>query len=196
MQINFGFYQGNNFMKFEPVPKLPEVLIITPEIFADQRGFFMETYQKKLFLEIDPALDFVQDNQVFSKKGVLRGLHYQIRHPQGKLVRAIAGEIFDVAVDIRKSSPRFGTWVGVVLSADFKNQLWVPPGFAHGYYVLSDHAEVIYKVTDYYDAASERCILWDDPQLAIEWPIKTGNPPIISEKDSKGVILTEAELFD
>ncbi len=183
-------------MKFKPVSKLPEVIIITPEVFADQRGFFMETYQKKLFLEIDSALDFVQDNQVFSKKGVLRGLHYQIRHPQGKLVRAIFGEIFDVAVDIRKSSPHFGTWFGVVLSADLKNQLWVPPGFAHGYYVLSDQAEVIYKVTDYYDAASERCILWNDPQLAIEWPIKPGNLPIISEKDAKGVILTEAELFD
>jgi len=123
-------------------------------------------------------------------------LHYQIRHPQGKLVRAIHGEIFDVAVDIRKSSPRFGSWVGVVLSTDLKNQLWVPPGFAHGYYVLSDYAEVIYKVTDYYDATSERCILWNDPQLAIEWPIKPGIPPIISEKDSKGVTLTKAELFD
>jgi len=182
-------------MKFQPAPSHPEVIIISPEIFADQRGFFMETYQKKLFSEIDPTLDFVQDNQVFSKKGVLRGLHYQIRHPQGKLVRAIAGEIFDVAVDIRKDSPRFGTWVGVVLSADLKNQIWVPPGFAHGYYVMSDHAEVIYKVTDYYDAASERCIRWDDPQLAIDWPIEWGLAPAISEKDAKGFNLSNAELF-
>jgi dTDP-4-dehydrorhamnose 3,5-epimerase len=182
-------------MKFLPSPNHPEVIIINPEIFADQRGFFMETYQKKLFMKTDLALDFVQDNQVFSKKGVLRGLHYQIRHPQGKLVRVIAGEIFDVAVDIRKSSPHFGTWVGILISADLKNQFWVPPGFAHGYYVLSDHAEVIYKVTDYYDAASERCIHWNDPQLAINWPIEPGNAPIISEKDAKGVNLTDAELF-
>jgi dTDP-4-dehydrorhamnose 3,5-epimerase len=157
-------------MKFQPASNHPEVIIISPEIFADQRGFFMETYQKKLFLELDPALDFVKDNQVFSKKGVLRGLHYQIRHPQGKLVRVISGEIFDVAVDIRKSSPRFGTWVGVVLSADLKNQIWVPPGFAHGYYVMSDHAEVIYKVTDYYDAASDDASL-GDPSV-IDWPIE------------------------
>ena len=182
-------------MKFNSVPKLPEVIILTPEVFTDQRGFFMETYQKKLFMGIDPALDFVQDNQVLSKKGVLRGLHYQINNPQGKLVRAIAGEIFDVAVDIRKSSPRFGTWVGVVLSADLKNQVWVPPGFAHGYYVISDHAEVIYKVTDYYDANSERCIRWDDPQLSIDWPIEQGLTPVISEKDAKGVNLSDADLF-
>lgn len=182
-------------MKFQPAPNHPEVIIINPDIFADQRGFFMETYQKKLFQEIDPALDFVQDNQVFSKKGVLRGLHYQIRHPQGKLVRAIAGEIFDVAVDIRKSSPRFGTWVGVIISADLKNQIWVPPGFAHGYFVMSDHAEVIYKVTDYYDAISERCIRWDDPQLKIDWPIKSGSTPSISEKDAKGVNLSDADLY-
>lgn len=182
-------------MKFQPAPNHPEVIIISPEVFADQRGFFMETYQKKLFLEKDPALDFVQDNQVFSNKGVLRGLHYQIRHPQGKLVRAIAGEIFDVAVDIRKSSPCFGTWVGVVLSANLKNQIWVPPGFAHGYYVMSNHAEVIYKVTDYYDAASERCIRWDDPQIAIDWPFEPGLSPTISEKDANGLYLSDAELY-
>ena len=182
-------------MNFQPATAHPEVIIISPEIFADQRGFFMETYQKKLFSKIDPSLDFVQDNQVFSKKGVLRGLHYQIRHPQGKLVRVIFGEIFDVAVDVRKNSPRFGTWVGVVLSADLKNQLWVPPGFAHGYYVMSDHAEVIYKVTDYYDAGAERCIRWDDPQLSIGWPIEPDLSPTISEKDSKGLFLLDADLF-
>ena len=182
-------------MIFQPAPNHPEVIIISTEVFADQRGSFMETYQKKLFSEIDPTLDFVQDNQVFSKKGVLRGLHYQIRHPQGKLVRVISGEIFDVAVDIRKGSPRFGTWVGIVLSADLKNQLWVPPGFAHGYYVMSDIAEVIYKVTDYYDAISERCIRWNDPQLKIDWPIDQGITPAISEKDAKGVNLSDAELY-
>lgn len=182
-------------MKFLPSPKHPEVIIINPEVFLDQRGSFMETYQKKLFAEIFSGLDFVQDNQVSSKNGVLRGLHYQIRHPQGKLVRAIIGEIFDVAVDIRKDSPKFGTWVGVVLSADLKNQVWVPPGFAHGYYVMSNYAEVIYKVTDYYDATSERCIRWDDPQLAIDWPIEPGLSPIISEKDSKGLLLSAAELY-
>ncbi len=182
-------------MKFQPSAKHPEVIIISPKVFSDQRGFFLETYQKKLFLEIDSALEFVQDNQVFSKKGVLRGLHYQIRHPQGKLVRAIAGEVFDVAVDIRRDSPRFGTWVGVLLSAELKNQIWVPPGFAHGYYVISSQAEVIYKVTDYYDAESERCIRWDDPQLTIDWPIEKGIIPVISDKDSKGVYLSDAELF-
>jgi len=182
-------------MNFMPATNHPEVFIITPELFTDQRGYFMETYQKTLFSKIDPALDFVQDNQVFSKNGVLRGLHYQIRHPQGKLVRAIAGEIFDVAVDIRNNSQRFGTWVGVVLSADLKNQLWVPPGFAHGYYVMSSSAEIIYKVTDCYDAASERCIRWDDPQLAIDWPIQAGMTPVISAKDAKGLLLSDADLY-
>jgi dTDP-4-dehydrorhamnose 3,5-epimerase len=182
-------------MNFIPSANHPDVIIITPDVFADQRGYFMETFQKTSFSKIDPALDFVQDNQVFSKHGVLRGLHYQIRHAQGKLVRVIAGEIFDVAVDIRKKSPRFGKWVGVVLSAYLKNQLWVPPGFAHGYYVMSSSAEVIYKVTDCYDAASERCIRWDDPQLAIKWPIQADLTPVISAKDAKGLLLSEAELY-
>ena len=175
--------------------KVPDVILITPEVFGDDRGFFLETFREDKFLEYGIGPKFVQDNHSGSQKGVLRGLHYQIQHTQGKLVRAIAGEIFDVAVDIRKSSPTYGQWVGEVLSAKNKHQLWLPPGFAHGFFVLSDWAEVTYKATDYYAPESERSILWNDPILAVEWPIPDGETPLISPKDARAKKFTEAETF-
>lgn len=175
--------------------KVPDVILITPEVFGDDRGFFLETFREDKFLEYGIGPKFVQDNHSGSQKGVLRGLHYQIQHTQGKLVRAIAGEIFDVAVDIRKSSPTYGQWVGEVLSAKNKHQLWLPPGFAHGFFVLSDWAEVTYKATDYYAPESERSILWNDPILAVEWPISDGETPLISPKDGRAKKFTEAETF-
>ena len=174
--------------------QIPDVLILEPKVFGDDRGFFFESFNLRRFTEntgINPS--FVQDNHSKSSKNVLRGLHYQIRQPQGKLVRVTAGEVFDVAVDIRKSSPTFGQWVGENLSAENKRQLWVPAGFAHGFLVLSDVAEFLYKTTDYYAPAHERCIVWNDPDLHIEWPLD--GHPIVSEKDAKGNLLREAEVF-
>jgi len=175
---------------------LPEVLIIKPTVFQDHRGFFMETYQEKKFAEAGIQNQFVQDNHTGSQQGALRGLHYQIRFPQGKLVKVIAGEIFDVAVDIRQSSPNCGKWVGVTLSSENKHQLWVPPEFAHGYYVVSEWAEVVYKTTDIYAPQWERTILWNDPGIGIEWPILPGTMPLLSEKDMRGKNLKDVELFD
>lgn len=175
--------------------KVPDVILITPEVFGDDRGFFLETYREDKFMEYGIGPKFVQDNHSGSQKGVLRGLHYQIQHTQGKLLRAISGEIFDVAVDIRQSSPTYGQWVGEILSAKNKHQLWLPPGFAHGFYVLSDWAEVTYKATDYYAPESERSILWNDPTIAVEWPIPTGETPLISPKDARAKIFSEAETF-
>ena len=180
-------------MKILPA-KIPDVLIIEPQVFQDDRGFFFESYNHKAFSEkTGITANFVQDNHSFSKQNVLRGLHYQISQPQGKLVRAIAGTILDVAVDIRKTSPSFGEWVSCILSADNKRQLWVPVGFAHGFVVLSETAEVLYKTTDYYAPQHERCILWNDPDLAIDWSVT--NPPIVSAKDRVGQPFKSAEVF-
>ena len=171
------------------------MLIIEPKVFGDDRGFFYESFNKKTFEEATGvAAEFVQDNHSKSSKGVLRGLHYQIKQPQGKLVRVSQGEVLDVAVDIRKSSATFGQWVGVKLSAENKRQLWVPAGFAHGFVVLSDMAEFLYKTTDYYAPEYERCIRWNDDELSIDWQY-TGEPQV-SEKDSKGTQFKDAEIFD
>jgi dTDP-4-dehydrorhamnose 3,5-epimerase len=175
---------------------IPEVLVIEPKVFTDQRGFFFESYQKEKFVQLGISNDFVQDNHSSSVKSTLRGLHYQLSHTQGKLVRVVIGEIFDIAVDLRKSSPFFGKWVGALLSAENKRELWIPPGFGHGFFVLSERADVIYKATDYYDPESERCIRWDDPKLAINWPIPEGELPIVSEKDMMGLSFEEAEVFE
>ncbi|MDZ8108415.1 MAG: dTDP-4-dehydrorhamnose 3,5-epimerase [Nostoc sp. DedQUE12a] len=175
--------------------KIPEVIQLEPKVFADDRGFFFEAYnQQKFNHETGIAANFVQDNHSFSKQNVLRGLHYQIQQPQGKLVRVIAGTIFDVAVDIRKSSPTFGKWVGYELSAENKRLLWIPIGFAHGFLVLSETAEVLYKTTDYYAPQGDRTIVWNDPDLAIDWPLS--GPPILSAKDQAGKSLKTAEIFD
>ncbi|MCW5605710.1 MAG: dTDP-4-dehydrorhamnose 3,5-epimerase [Burkholderiales bacterium] len=173
---------------------LPEVLVIEPAVFGDARGFFFESFNAQEFRRlagIAPLI--VQDNHSRSTKNVLRGLHYQIRQPQGKLVRVVAGEVFDVAVDIRRSSPTFGKWVANVLSAENKKQTWIPTGFAHGFQVLSEHAEVLYKTTDYYAPEHERCIKWDDPDLAIKWPL--AGMPVVSAKDAQGAAFREAETF-
>ncbi|MBN8655597.1 MAG: dTDP-4-dehydrorhamnose 3,5-epimerase [Anaerolineae bacterium] len=181
-------------MEFVPTT-LPDVILIKPKVFDDPRGFFMETYREDRFIANGISQQFVQENHSASGKGVLRGLHYQIRQTQGKLVRVISGEIFDVAVDIRRSSPTFGQWVGIILSAENKHQLWVPGGFAHGFYVLSERAEVVYKVTDYYAPEWERSILWNDPQIGIDWQLN-GIVPTLSQKDVVGKLLADAEIFD
>ena len=167
--------------------KIPDVKIIEPAVFGDERGFFMETWQQKKFEELvtGKPTQFVQDNHSKSKKGILRGLHYQTENTQGKLVRVVSGEVFDVAVDIRKDSSTFGQWVGVYLSAENKRQLWVPEGFAHGFYVTSDEAEFVYKCTDYYNPNAEHTILWNDSKLDIKWPITT--KPLLSDKDTRGL---------
>jgi dTDP-4-dehydrorhamnose 3,5-epimerase len=173
---------------------IPDVIVIEPKVFGDERGFFFESFNEQRFNQaVGREVNFVQDNHSRSKQGVLRGLHYQIQQPQGKLVRVVLGEVFDVAVDLRKSSPTFGQWVGEYLSAENKKQLWVPEGFAHGFVVLSDYAEFLYKTTDYYAPAYERCIIWDDPTLSINWPLN--QQPELSAKDQKGCFFTEAEVF-
>ena len=174
---------------------IPDVLIIEPKVFGDERGFFYESFNKKNFVEATGVnAEFVQDNHSKSSKGVLRGLHYQIKQPQGKLVRVSYGEVFDVAVDLRKSSATFGQWGGAILSAENKRQLWIPPGFAHGYVVLSDTAEFLYKTTDYYAPEYERCIRWDDDDLSIDWQFS--GKPLVSDKDAKGLSFKEADLFE
>lgn len=173
---------------------IPDLLIIEPRVFGDERGFFFESFNRKQFAEIvGYDVDFVQDNHSRSVKGVLRGLHYQIQHAQGKLVRVVQGAVLDVVVDIRKSSPTFGRHVAVELSAENKRMFWVPPGFAHGFVVISDTAEFLYKTTDYWFPEHERCIRWDDPALAIDWQLK--GAPALSAKDAQGKLLAEAELF-
>lgn len=174
---------------------IPDILLIEPKVFADDRGFFLESYQKKKFQEVGIEAEFVQDNHSKSCLGTLRGLHYQLQQAQGKLVRVIAGEVFDVAVDIRKHSPTFGQWVGEYLSAQNKRMLWVPAGFAHGFYVTSPEAEVLYKASDYYAPQWERCIAWNDPTIGIEWPIQR-EQPILSAKDALGKLLSESEIFE
>jgi dTDP-4-dehydrorhamnose 3,5-epimerase len=174
--------------------EIPDVLLLEPRVFGDDRGFFFESFSEKVFQE-KTGLDlrFVQDNHSCSAKGVLRGLHYQIQQPQGKLVRVVAGAIFDVAVDIRRSSPTFGMWVGYEISAENKRQIWVPPGFAHGFLSLSDRTEVLYKTTDYYAPAHERCIHWNDEMLAIAWNLSA--EPTVSAKDQQGLSFQSAEVF-
>ncbi len=173
---------------------IPDVLIIEPRVFTDERGFFFESFNRCRWCEqTGLQTEFVQENHSRSTKNVLRGLHYQIEQAQGKLVRVIAGEVFDVAVDVRKSSPTFGDWVGVVLSAENKKQFWVPEGFAHGFVVLSEVAEFLYLTTDYYAPEHERAIRWDDPELAIDWPL-TGDP-VLSAKDRDAVLFSKAELY-
>jgi len=175
---------------------IPDVLIFEPRVFGDDRGFFTESFNQKVFDEaVGTHVEFVQDNHSRSAKGVLRGLHYQIQQPQGKLVRAARGAVFDVAVDIRRSSPTFGKWVGVELSEANHRQLWVPAGFAHGFVVLSESADFLYKTTDYYAPAHERSIAWNDPELAIRWP-DFGGQPQLSGKDAAGLAFRAAEVFD
>ena len=178
---------------------IADVFILEPQVFGDARGFFMESYNRRAFAEATGVeVDFVQDNHSRSRKGVLRGLHYQIRQPQGKLVRVTAGAVFDVAVDIRRCSPSFGRWVGVELSADNQRQLWVPPGLAHGFVVLSDSADFLYKTTDYYAPQFERSLAWDDPAIGIDWPLAAHGieAPLLSDKDRAGLPLARADLFD
>tara|TARA_R110002020_G_scaffold129006_4_gene289054 strand:+ start:980 stop:1528 length:549 start_codon:yes stop_codon:yes gene_type:complete len=174
---------------------IPDLVLLTPKVFGDERGFFMETFRQSEFETHCGNYQFVQDNHSKSVQGILRGLHYQYKQPQGKLVRVTQGEVFDVAVDMRKSSPTFGHWVGVTLSEENKQMLWVPPGFAHGFYVTSETAEFQYKCTDYYAPGDEVSICWNDPQLAIEWPLVEGKSPQVSDKDADGVLLNEAPQF-
>jgi len=174
--------------------EIPDVLIIEPKVFGDARGFFYESFNARTFTAttgLSPT--FVQDNHSRSAKNVLRGLHYQIKQPQGKLVRVVAGEVFDVAVDLRKNSPTFGKWAGSTLSAENKRMLWVPEGFAHGFLVLSDSADFLYKTTDYYAPEHERCVVWNDPDIGIRWPL--GGEPILAAKDLAGKLLQDAEIF-
>lgn len=174
---------------------ISDVVIFEPRVFGDDRGFFFESFNERRFAELTGVTaSFVQDNHSKSARHVLRGLHYQIQQPQGKLVRVVSGEVFDVAVDIRKSSPTFGKWVGAVLSADNKRQMWIPPGFAHGFVVTSESAEFLYKTTDYWAPEHERSILWNDPAIGIEWPIDA--QPVLSDKDQAAKLLTDADVFD
>jgi dTDP-4-dehydrorhamnose 3,5-epimerase len=173
---------------------IPDVLLLEPKVFSDDRGYFFESYNARDFRDATGlTVEFVQDNHSMSVKGVLRGLHYQIQHPQGKLLRAVHGSVFDVAVDLRKSSPTFGRWAGALLSADNRRQMWIPPGFAHGYLALSDTAEVLYKTTDYWYPEHERTLLWKDPTLKIEWPIDV--EPRLAPKDVEGKLFGEVEVF-
>ena len=172
---------------------LPDVKLIEPKVFGDERGFFYETWRADWLDAVAPGLTFVQDNHSRSAKGVLRGLHYQLRQTQGKLLRVIAGAVFDVAVDVRASSPTFGQWVGAELSAENKQMIWVPPGFAHGFVTLTDGTEVLYKCTDYYAPEWERSVLWNDPEVGIEWPLEPGQTPALSAKDAAGLLLKDAE---
>lgn len=175
-------------------PEFPDVLVLEPSVFGDHRGFFFESFNQRSFENaIGSKLSFVQDNHSKSSKGVLRGLHYQIQHAQGKLVRVTAGAVFDVAVDLRRSSGNFGKWVGVELSAQNKRQLWIPPGFAHGFLVLSNSAEFLYKTTDYWYPNHERTLLWSDPAIAIDWPLD--GQPILAPKDAAGKLLSEADIY-
>ena len=176
---------------------IADVLILEPSVFGDSRGFFLESFNRKAFGAITGLdVDFVQDNHSRSARGILRGLHYQIRRPQGKLVRVVRGAVFDVSVDLRRSSPTFGQWVGVELTEDNHRQLWVPPGFAHGFYVLSDLADFLYKTTDYYFPEHERSLSWNDPAIAISWPLEQGTEPVVSEKDKNAAKLAQAEVFE
>ena len=173
---------------------IPDVLILEPKVFGDARGFFFESFNARDFAQVTGLnVDFVQDNHSKSAKGVLRGLHYQIQHPQGKLVRVVQGEVFDVAVDLRRSSPTFGRWVGERLNADNHRQMWIPPGFAHGFVVTSQSAEFLYKTTDYWYPEHERSLLWNDPAIGIDWPLE--GQPLLAAKDAAAALLRDAEVF-
>jgi dTDP-4-dehydrorhamnose 3,5-epimerase len=174
--------------------QLPDVKLIEPKVFGDDRGFFMETWRADWLGGVAPGLEFVQDNHSRSAQGVLRGLHYQLRRPQGKLLRVVAGAVFDVAVDIRRGSATFGRWAGVELSAENKKMVWVPPGFAHGFLTLSEGTEVLYKCTDYYAPELERAVAWNDPALAIDWPLESDRSAVLSAKDAAAPLLAKAEL--
>lgn len=180
---------------------IPDVLLITPDVFSDDRGFFMESWNEQQFELSGINAKFVQDNHSYTGINTLRGLHYQIFHPQGKLVRVVTGSVFDVAVDLRKSSPHFGMWVGITLTEKNHQMLWIPPGFAHGFYVLSKSANFLYKTTEYYDPTAERCIIWNDPVIDIDWPTidyptVRGFCPLVSDKDANGMLFSDAPTFD
>lgn len=181
-------------MKFTRLT-IPDIVIVEPQVFGDERGFFLESWHRQKFTDGGIDIDFVQDNHSRSSQGILRGLHYQTEHTQGKLVRVTQGEIFDVAVDIRRSSTHFGQWVGAYLSADNRKMLWVPVGFAHGYYVTSETAEVMYKCTDYYAPEHEHSLLWNDPAIGIKWPLVSDEPPTLSAKDNQGMLIADAVVF-
>jgi len=181
-------------MRFTPT-RIPDVVHIEPTVFGDDRGFLMETWQSAKFEAAGIAANFVQDNHSRSRRGTLRGLHYQLNHPQGKLVRCVMGSVFDVAVDLRRGSPSFGQWVGLELSAENRHVLWVPAGFAHGFLVLSDSADFVYKCSDYYDPGSERTLAWNDPTVGIRWPIPPGVEILLSARDQAGVHLRDAECY-
>lgn len=182
-------------MKFIPT-EIPEVIVVEPDVFGDNRGFFMETWQAEKFAAGGITADFVQDNHSRSAQGILRGLHYQVQKPQGKLVRVLNGEVFDVAVDLRKDSPTFGRWVGMHISGENKKILWIPPGFAHGFYVISQQADFFYKCTDFYAPEHERAVRWNDPDLAIDWPLIDGKPPVLAPKDETAPRFKDAEYFE
>jgi dTDP-4-dehydrorhamnose 3,5-epimerase len=182
-------------MRFEPLA-ISDVVLIEPAIFRDERGFFFEAFETRKYAQAGIVVPLVQDNHSGSHAGVLRGLHYQLQNPQGKLVTVVSGEIFDVAVDMRRASATRGKWVGTRLSADNRRQLWIPPGFAHGYYVLSSWAEVTYKVTDVYNPKAERTLLWSDPDVNVAWPLIEGRQPLLSPKDARGSLLATAALYD
>jgi dTDP-4-dehydrorhamnose 3,5-epimerase len=181
-------------MEFEPT-RLPEVLLIKPRVFEDARGYFFETWQQDKFAAAGVTAPFVQDNHSHSVRGTLRGLHYQLRRPQGKLLRVTRGEVFDVAVDVRRSSPRFGQWAGVILSQTNHHMLWVPPGFAHGYLALSDEIDFIYKCTDFYSPQDERAVRWNDARIGVQWPLPAGVAPTLSGKDAVAPSLDQAECY-
>lgn len=180
-------------MKISKAP-IPDILIFEPAVHGDDRGYFMETWRQSWFDEQGIDLKFVQDNQSKSGKGTLRGLHYQLKHPQGKLARVVSGEVFDVAVDLRRGSPHFGKWYGIILSGENKKQLWIPPGFAHGFYVISETAELLYKCTDYYHPEDDYSLRWDDPSIGIAWP-QLESQPLLSNKDRNGKTLSEAPTY-
>ena len=182
-------------MKFTPT-SIPDVILVTPDVFGDNRGFFMETWHAGKFAAGGIAADFVQDNHSRSSQGILRGLHYQIKKPQGKLVRVLSGEVFDVAVDLRRNSATFGQWVGMSLSAENKKMVWIPPGFAHGFYVISQQADFFYKCTDFYAPEYERTIRWNDPDLAIDWPLIDEKGPVLAPKDEAAVLFKNAEYYE
>jgi dTDP-4-dehydrorhamnose 3,5-epimerase len=182
-------------MQFTPTA-IPDIVVIEPRVLTDDRGFFLETFQSRKYAPVGITGPMVQDNHSGSRRGVLRGLHYQVSCPQGKLVSVLFGEVFDVAVDLRRSSPTFGRWVGLTLTAKDRRQVWVPPGFAHGFYVLSEWAEVCYKVTDFYNPECERTLLWNDPEVGVRWPLAAGDLPVLSSKDAIGSSLSRAEVFE
>lgn len=181
-------------MRFTPT-QIPALVSIEPKVFEDRRGFFMETWNSRSFAEAGIDAHFVQDNHTCSVQGTLRGLHYQFHRPQGKLIRVTAGEIYDVAVDLRRDSSTYGRWFGRYVSAQNRLMLWIPPGFAHGFYVVSEVAECLYKCTDYYAPELERVLAWDDPETGINWPLIGGRPPLLSERDARGARLSDAEIF-